>query len=336
LIRVLRAHAGMAAKEKTSPREHATPTKGVMLVAFRRTLRDFVQIIDTAIDFGGNVFHIGMKILGPCLICLALGLISFVTYTFFVHALPLMNGHGLLGQCALTLTGLFLVSNALYNYGRTICTPPGEPPEFTEELELSMEADTPKPRKCGQCGRSKPQRTHHCSVCRKCVLKMDHHCPWVNNCIGFMNYRYFCLFMMFLGLSCLFIVVTFGYSFGPAILLRFSGMRHIPRASRQCLMTSFMVCVSIVCALCMLGGFHMYLVLTNQTTIEFQTNLMKRRTARKNGEFYRNPYDLGRSRNFQAVFGPNPFCKLRWALSWWAEGPSGDGADFPSLRVRGI
>ena len=78
-------------------------------------------------------------------------------------------------------------------------------------------------------------------------------------------------------------------------------------------------------------------VLTNQTTIDFQINMMRRRESRYNGEsiccnvnlpcmrflvtaacrrwlcgyvvhacqarFFRNPYDMGRSRNCQEVFG---------------------------------
>ncbi len=41
--------------------------------------------------------------------------------------------------------------------------------------------------KCGNCGKDRPQRAHHCSVCSKCFMKMDHHCPWVFHCVGFAN-----------------------------------------------------------------------------------------------------------------------------------------------------
>lgn len=316
-----------------SPREKSAQ-RSIMVIAYRRTCRDILRFADWALICGMRSFNVGMKILGPLLICLALSLISFVTYTFFVHALPQMKDIGSLGRTTLGATGLFLCSNALYNYARSILTDPGQPPEFAEvqaELEArAAEQGCPRPRQCGRCTRYKPPRTHHCSVCRKCVLKMDHHCPWINNCVGWRNYRYFCLFMLFLSASCGFVIVVFSQAF-PEILYLHLSRRRGPHSARQCIMTSFMICCSILVALCILGGFHVYLVLSNQTTIEFQTNILRRKEARKNGEYFRNPYDLGRSRNFQQVFGPSPICRFRWLLSWLAPGPTGDGVQFPSL-----
>jgi len=279
------------------------------------------------------MFHVVMKVIGPCFICLALGLIGFCTYTYFVHFLPTMREKwGRFGQMSATVLGMYLLSNTLYNYGKSAFLDPGLPPEIDEgALIEAEESQRAPPRQCRHCNRSKPERTHHCSVCRRCVLKMDHHCPWINNCVGFGNYRHFCLFLLFLGMSCLFVICMF---FPVFYSVAFEFRRHpegISRSARQSIMTSFMIACSITIAVSILGGFHVYLVLTNQSTIEFQLNLLHRREARKNGEYFRNPYDMGRRRNFQQVFGPNPFCYFRWLMPYIAVPPIGDGLSFSSI-----
>jgi len=102
--------------------------------------------------------------------------------------------------------------------------------------------------------------------------------------------------------------------------------------SRQCISLCWIIATCIVVALALLGGFHVFLVLTNQTTIEFHTNMHMRDKARKKGEFYKNPYDLGRSRNFKQVFGPSDFWSFRWALSFLAQPAIGDGTSYPSTE----
>jgi len=42
---------------------------------------------------------------------------------------------------------------------------------------------------------------------------MDHHCPWINNCIGFWNRKYFLLLLIYVLLTCYFVVATMLYEF---------------------------------------------------------------------------------------------------------------------------
>lgn len=77
--------------------------------------------------------------------------------------------------------------------GSTKTAPATPPANFTGQTKY-----------CTKCkDRWKPPRAHHCAVCNECIMKMDHHCPWVNNCIGFMNQKYFFLFLTYMALSCL-------------------------------------------------------------------------------------------------------------------------------------
>merc|ERR1712146_152511 len=103
--------------------------------------------------------------------------------------------------------------------------------------------------------------------------------------------------------------------------------------ARQSVSLCWVIATCILVALCLLGGFHVYLLLTNQTTIEFHTNLANRDRARRRGEYFRHPYDLGRPRNFKEVFGPSDFWSFRWALPFLASPPLGDGLSYPSSHV---
>ena len=308
-------------------REHGSATG----VALQRANRDILRFVDSTVRLGQSVFHIAMRIIGPCMVILAYTLQGFVAYAYFWHGVPEMSvAVGLPASVAISMVGVFLLMNALFNYTKAVLSPAGLPPPFEkaqlELMELSERQITP--RKCGKCNLLKPPRAHHCSVCGVCVMKMDHHCPWINNCVGIANYRYFFLFLFFLAQACLFIVVVFGIFFYDII---FAFSRRGSRSFRNCIMMSFMICASIFAALCVLGGFHFYLILTNQTTIEFQLNIVRRRQCRRNGEFFRNPYDMGRSRNCREVFGPNSLWGLKWMFPYLAEPPTGDGFKYATI-----
>lgn len=58
-----------------------------------------------------------------------------------------------------------------------------------------------------------------------------------------------------------------------------------------------------------LGGFHLYLCLTAQTTIEFHGNFGNRRKANRLNKKWSNPYSLGWKRNFQQIYGTQPMWK---------------------------
>ncbi|TGZ72730.1 hypothetical protein CRM22_001886 [Opisthorchis felineus] len=60
---------------------------------------------------------------------------------------------------------------------------------------------------CNKCAMARPPRAHHCRVCNCCVRRMDHHCPWINNCVGEYNQKYFIMFLVYVGLLCLYAVI---------------------------------------------------------------------------------------------------------------------------------
>ncbi|KAI9495525.1 DHHC palmitoyltransferase-domain-containing protein [Zychaea mexicana] len=180
-------------------------------------------------------------------------------------------------------------------------------------------------RFCSKCRVEKFDRTHHCRMCKSCILKMDHHCPWVNNCVGYFNYKFFYLFILYATLVCIYVFSTtlpptiemlngpmsiFGLDFNWPVLLFVSGLFGV-----------FLVPFTI---------FHTRQILKNRTTIEFyeKANFKLGRTA--NGRVdvmrsqYFNPWDLGTKQNFIQVMGAN---SAKWFLP--VGKPRGKGNHFP-------
>ncbi|KAH7287534.1 hypothetical protein KP509_32G060600 [Ceratopteris richardii] len=131
-------------------------------------------------------------------------------------------------------------------------------------------------RYCQKCESYKPPRAHHCRVCKRCVLRMDHHCIWINNCVGHNNYKAFFLFVFYVVTACSYaLILIAGYTIE---FLRDDEERTHSSVNQQTgTSVSAPVVLKVVCAvilvplsvaLIVLLGWHVYLLLNNQTTIE--------------------------------------------------------------------
>jgi len=181
---------------------------------------------------------------------------------------------------------------------------------------------------CDYSHQPKPPRSHYDHVTKNLVLNMDHYCPWMFNCVGFLNYRYFYNFLVFVFISMIYGV---SLSFKPFLFIQgklyheqirsfqedgFTSAQHIypyvpiPE-ERSAVSFTLVLCASIGIAVTTLLLFHTYLLLTAQTTIEFHSNCANKRRARQRKKKFRNPYDLGWKRNFQQIYGTgNAFFSL--------------------------
>eukprot|EP00934_Nitzschia_sp_Nitz4_P002406 Nitzschia sp. Nitz4//scaffold28_size193895//150477//152134//NITZ4_001680-RA/size193895-augustus-gene-0.313-mRNA-1//-1//CDS//3329546027//2401//frame0 len=176
---------------------------------------------------------------------------------------------------------------------------------------------------CENTYQPKPPRAHYDHVSKALVLCLDHYCPWMFNAIGYFNYRYFCNFLWFVQLGMTYGAIIcfepFQNTMGPKYRIQLQEHRDsgewkrvipmVPFSSeRLAISMSFMLCLAVGLAVLCLGGFHLYLVLTAQTTIEFHANFGHRKHARVNrlGP-WKNPYSLGWRRNWQQVYGSQPW-----------------------------
>lgn len=148
-------------------------------------------------------------------------------------------------------------------------------PEEGEEISQAHEHKTELGKKfskfCNTCKQWKPERAHHCHVCKKCHLRMDHHCPWINNCVGYHNCRYFYLFMFYS-------LLTVAFCSGLQMLgnLGYIEIDTIGIANYEKLFkVSQLVSTLLGIAALLFALWHTYLVLTNQTTIEFQFHRLR-------------------------------------------------------------
>ncbi|XP_018103859.1 zinc finger, DHHC-type containing 2 S homeolog isoform X1 [Xenopus laevis] len=186
-------------------------------------------------------------------------------------------------------------------------------------------------RYCDRCQLIKPDRCHHCSTCDVCVLKMDHHCPWVNNCVGFSNYKFFLLFLMYSLLYCLFIAATvLQYFIKFWTLCRSKSEDSCPqnelpdtRAKFHVLFLFFVAAMFFISILSLVS-YHCWLVGKNRSTIEAFRAPFFRNGPEKDG------FSLGFSKNLREVFGDE---KKYWLLPVFTS--LGDGCSFPTRLILG-
>lgn len=228
-----------------------------------------------------------------------------------------------------------IVAMLLICYVRSILEHPGEIPdneawEYTNESQshaLNMNLQEMKKsgdrRHCKWCAKFKPDRCHHCRVCRTCILKMDHHCPWIYNCVGFKNYKYFFLLLLYSVIVLQVIIWTMLES-----VFR-SWDIDTPFATMFFVLFGETLSVFLGILLTTFFFFHIWLMLKSMTTIEFCEKKMPKGGKEVSQADQASVYDMGPCGNISSVLGNNPLC-------WFVPGfpPDGDGLSYVTPQTR--
>jgi len=102
-------------------------------------------------------------------------------------------------------------------------------------------------------------------------------------------------------------------------------------SAQAMVMFLFLMALAVGLAVGLMLAWHLYLVLTGQTTIGFYYNRYRAHVAKKRGEVYHNEYDLGYRANWQFFFGRGRFW-FSWLLPT-LDPPPGNGINYPTCRT---
>merc|ERR1712087_48802 len=268
----------------------------------------------------------------------------------------------------ITLVGVYLLTCIIFNHQSCVWTSPGYSPlkielypKECQEIPSKYYKFDPElkqhdvVRYCNQCQCYKSWRAHHCSICKRCVLKMDHHCPWMWNCVGYANYRYFYMFLFYLWTGCMFYCYTgYGalfqsfrvkscaYPWLPFFFCRIARLKHklmpsdgdgqeiqVPVERNELFVFTYFLAIGICLVMVAFLGFHTYLLVTNQSTLETMTNFSASARAFRRWTRLRKVkrvYQLQTvMENVKEVFGEKWYLAL---LPIWTT-PRGSGFIYP-------
>ena len=223
---------------------------------------------------------------------------------------------------------LLFVSLLAWSFYKALFTAPGSVPDTVEWTDLQAAEQTRAHllnekkhtngavRWCRRCGVVKPDRSHHCRLCDMCVLKMDHHCPWIANCVGFFNYKYFFLMLTY-GMLALWVFVG---TFWATVLI---SLRDDDASTGFTFFVTVVYSLMLILSLAvtLFWGFHIYLLMTASTTIEYCEK--HRKVPRLNGKEYTYYNSLYES--LQCSLGRHP---AYWLVPFHYRDPDETGLYF--------
>eukprot|EP01061_Rhynchopus_euleeides_P015612 TRINITY_DN26593_c0_g1_i1.p1 TRINITY_DN26593_c0_g1~~TRINITY_DN26593_c0_g1_i1.p1 ORF type:complete len:335 (+),score=103.46 TRINITY_DN26593_c0_g1_i1:124-1128(+) len=286
-------------------------------------LRDAVKYITSCKALSSalvSLGQIGMMLVGIFCVAAANGLILVLSFIWFSKLLPaLLDIDTKEGFVQFMLSSWFTF-NALFFHYHAATVPPGGPvneslpPICPSDQDMKRQRGEQWARFCKTCWAWKPPRAHHCHFCGTCVLKMDHHCPWINGCVGHFNQKFFMNMLIYIWLATAQVSVL--------ILLYFGGfLRPVADKNKLIALNSLFTTELLLCGtLWLMMTFFLvwngFLVVTNQTVIEFYGNMQSSKDARLAGRQWQSPFDLGWWKNLQEVYGAHPTITSMLIPSW--------------------
>ncbi|TBU63478.1 zf-DHHC-domain-containing protein [Dichomitus squalens] len=289
-------------------------------------------------------------------------IIVFVKYYYLVHGLvlrPLLHGLAIYTLTFMAFSSLIVVlardPGPVTDKSQGENADEGEAESFMEALLAPPEdGEVHEPGKwCKKCNAPKPERAHHCGTCGRCVLKMDHHCMWLGHkCIGHRTHASFVHLLICVTSLAVYVAALCGSVTWWAFTHPLNIDETTPVHAMFVAFYAIVICM-VIGSFCM---YHIYLISTNQTTLESLSPFLllrhisplpdnadsrklsnpplehelsfEQRVLVREAHRHIRLYDVGLRKNWAQVFG--------WSRPWgWVYrlllggGCMGDGKTFP-------
>lgn len=226
--------------------------------------------------------------------------LHIILLVYSTYVLCYMPAVGLAFDSAESISFHIITGLAIISYYRGVVTDPGHIPPTPEWEKDNISKKAEGLRFCNREKRYKPERAHYCSAIGRNVLKMDHYCPWLANCVGYFNYKFFLLFIIYASVACGWTTISTAH-----LLAKSSAGILSPTATLSAAQTFFLtegLCISSLVSLILtpFTGFHLWLLANNKTTLEYCEKANSKTS-----------YDFGFFHNLANTLGWNP---LLWFL----------------------
>jgi hypothetical protein len=96
---------------------------------------------------------------------------------------------------------------------------------------------------------------------------MDHHCPWVGGCVAYNNQKFFLQFLVYTAVGCLYSSLTMGLC-SITIFDKDVATRKLLWNDKNNLVMASVLSVSLCVAIGILLLTHLYMVYSNQSSVE--------------------------------------------------------------------
>ena len=243
--------------------------------------------------------------------------LHIILLVYSTYVLCYMPAVGLAWDSPESISFHVITALAIISYYRGVVTDPGHIPAGPEWEKDNISKKAEGLRFCNREKKYKPERAHFCSAIGRNVLKMDHYCPWLANCVGYFNYKFFLLFIVYASVACGWTTISTAH-----LLAKSSAGLLTPSSALSAAQTFFLtegLCISSLVSLILtpFTGFHLYLLACNKTTLEYCEKAHSKTS-----------YDFGIFHNLANTFGWNPFL---WFIP--IQSVPSDGLSFDRCKV---